>query len=52
MQEPNWAAAAAVLGEHSMTAVHRKILEWHRVDAAAAAGMAVGGSECLMMGVL
>lgn len=50
MQEPNW-AAAAVLGEHSMTAVHRKILEWHRVDAAAA-GMAVGGSECLMMGVL
>lgn len=36
-----------------MTAVHSRSLEWHRVDAvAAAAEMAVGCTGCLTAGVL
>lgn len=51
VQAPNWVAAAAE-GECGMTAVHSMILEWHKVDAAAAAGMAVGYTAHLMVGGL
>lgn len=53
---PNWvvvaAAETAVLEKHGMTVVHSRMPKWCRVDAAAAAGMAVGCTGHLMVEVL